>query len=44
MSGVYPIAIAINGSGGLDFTVSSDQTNTNAVVTQSQLQAAIEKL
>lgn len=44
MSGVYPIAIAINGSGGLDFTVSSDQTNTNAVVTQSQLQAAIKKL
>lgn len=44
MSGVYPIAIAINGSGGLDFTVSSDQTNTDAVVTQSQLQAAIEKL
>lgn len=44
MSGVYPIAIAINGNGGLDFTVSSDQTNTNAVVTQSQLQAAIEKL
>ena len=44
MSGVYPIAIAINSSGGLDFTVSSDQTNTNAVVTQSQLQAAIEKL
>ena len=44
MSGVYPIVIAINGSGGLDFTVSSDQTNTNAVVTQSQLQAAIEKL
>lgn len=44
MSGVYPIAIAINGNGGLDFTVSSDQTNTNAVVTQSQLQAAIKKL
>ena len=44
MSGVYPIAIAINGSGGLDFTVSSDQTNTNAVVTQSQLQAAIDQL
>lgn len=44
MSGVYPIAIAINGSGGLDFTVSSDQSNTNSVVTQSQLQAAIEKL
>lgn len=44
MSGVYPIAIAINDNGGLDFTVSSDQTNTNAVVTQSQLQAAIEKL
>lgn len=44
MSGVYPIAIAINGSGGLDFTVSSDQTNTNAVVTQSQLKAAIDQL
>lgn len=44
MSGVYPIAIAINGNGGLDFTVSSDQSNTNSVVTQSQLQAAIEKL
>lgn len=44
MSGVYPIAIAINDNGGLDFTVSSDQTNTNAVVTQSQLQAAIKKL
>lgn len=44
MSGVYPIAIAINGSGGLDFTVSSDQSNTNSVVTQSQLKAAIDQL
>lgn len=44
MSGVYPIAIAINGSGGLDFTVSSDQTNTNAVVTQAQLKAALDQL
>lgn len=44
MSGVYPIAIAINGNGGLDFTVSSDQSNTNSVVTQSQLKAAIDQL
>ena len=44
MSGVYPIAIAINGNGSLDFTVSSDQSNTNSVVTQSQLKAAIDQL
>lgn len=44
MSGVYPIAIAINDNGGLDFTVSSDQSNTNSVVTQSQLKAAIDQL
>lgn len=44
VSGVYPIAIAINGNGGLDFTVSSDQSNTNSVVTQSQLKAAIDQL
>lgn len=44
MSGVYPIAIAINGNGGLDFTVSSDQSNTNSVVTQSQLKAALDQL
>ena len=44
MSGVYPIAIAINGNGGLDFTVSSDQSNTNSVVTQAQLKAALDQL
>lgn len=44
MSGVYPIAIAINDNGGLDFTVSSDQSNTNSVVTQAQLKAALDQL
>lgn len=44
LSGVYPVQAAINALGGIDFTVSSDSTNTAAVVTQKQLADAIAKL
>lgn len=44
LSGVYPVQAAINTLGGIDFTVSSDSTNTAAVVTQKQLADAIAKL
>ena len=44
LSGVYPVQVAINQTGGLDFTVSSDSTNNTAVVTQKQLADALAKL
>ena len=44
LSGVYPVQVAINSAGGLDFTVSSDSTNNTSVVTQKQLADAIAKL
>lgn len=44
LSGVYPVQVAINQAGGLDFTVSSDSTNNTAVVTQKQLADALAKI
>lgn len=44
LSGVYPVQVAINSEGGLDFTVSSDSTNNTSVVTQKQLADALAKL
>lgn len=44
LSGVYPVQVAINQAGGLDFTVSSDSTNNTSVVTQKQLADALAKI